>query len=176
MQTKKDFHTVIIHPRRISNGSGYFGSKPLSLSFGIHFRCITRRRRLTVDRAPLLYDESSLTLAAVTRNNSWSDFANIARKKASRLALLRANITLTIYIVSDVVLIERSNTTRLMSLTVTADSKNLTLAETVTFLSEGSILTLTFGMIQVNYAFPQDLTAKISPHNVNSSKVEKYRL
>ena len=54
--------------------------------------------------------------------------------------------------------------------------KRKPLAETVTSLSEGFILTLAFGMIQVNYAFPQDLTAKISPHNVNYSKVKKYRL
>ena len=100
----------------------------MPVSFGLGFGCIVRRRLFTVDRAPLLYDERNSTSAAVTRNNSLSD---IARKKASRLTLLRANITLTIYTVSDVVLIERSNNIGLTSLTVTADSKNLTLAETL---------------------------------------------
>ena len=81
----------------------------MSVSFGLGFGCIVRRRLFTVDRAPLLYDERNTISAAVARNNSLSDFASIARKKASRLTLLRANITLTIYTVSDVVLVERSN-------------------------------------------------------------------
>ena len=39
----------------------------MSVSSGIGFRCMIRRRLLTVDRSPLLYNESSSTSAAVNK-------------------------------------------------------------------------------------------------------------
>ena len=39
----------------------------MSVSFGIRFGCMIRRRLLTVDRAPLLYDENRSISAAVTK-------------------------------------------------------------------------------------------------------------
>ena len=124
----------------------------------------------------MLYDERNSTSAMVTRNKSWPDLAKIKRNKASRLTLLRANITFAIYHQRHYLhrAIQQGRTH--ISHSYSCSKRNWTLAETPTCLLEASLLTLAFGMIQVDYAFLQDLAAKVSPYDVSHLRMKNYRL
>lgn len=99
------------------------------VSFG--FGCTIRQRVFTVNRAALLCGERG-SMSAAHQKELWADIARNALNKASRLTLLRANITWTKY-VSDFILIEPLDKIGPTSLTVTAFPKGSTLAKMLIF-------------------------------------------